>query len=210
MLSQTAPPRYPPAPRADIDDLYGDVAVADPFRPLEDLDAPATVAWIEAENAVTQALLATVGEREAIRSRLSVLWDYERRSLPSREGSVYAYFKNDGLQNQAVLYVADTARGDGARVLLDPNTLSTDGTVALNSTSFSKDGFLVAYALSNVRIRLADLARSRCRHRQGSAGPDSLEQVLGRELAARRQRLLLRAIRRARGGREIQGSELLP
>jgi len=139
---------YPAAPRADIVDSYGDVAVPDPFRPLEDLDAPATVAWVEGENAVTQAFLAEVPERDAIRARLQTLWDYERRGMPSREGSHYTYFKNDGLQNQAVLYVADTPRGDGARVLLDPNTLSDDGTVALNATSFSEDGSKLAYALS--------------------------------------------------------------
>jgi len=142
-------PNYPAAPRADTVDRYGEVAVPDPFRPLEDLDAPATVAWVEAENAVTQAFLAAVPERDAIRARLQTLWDYERRGMPSREGSRYAYFKNDGLQNQAVLFVADTPRGDGARVLLDPNTLSADGTVALNATSFSEDGSKLAYALSS-------------------------------------------------------------
>jgi prolyl oligopeptidase len=139
---------YPVAPRDGTIDTYGNVAVPDPFRPLEDLDAPATVAWVQAENAVTEAFLETIPEREAIRERLSALWDYERRGLPSREGTRYVYFKNDGLQNQAVMYVADRPDGTAARVLLDPNTLSPDGTVALSATVLSEDGSLLAYALT--------------------------------------------------------------
>ena len=148
MISPTARLSYPTAPRAATVDTYGTVDVPDPFRPLEDLDAPETVAWVEAENAVTEAFLAGVPERDAIRARLSAIWDYERRGIPAREGQRYTYFKNDGLQNQAVMFVAESPTGDGARVLLDPNGLSSDGTVALSSTSFSEDGSKLAYALS--------------------------------------------------------------
>jgi len=148
VISPTAHLAYPTAPRADTVDTYGTIAVPDPFRPLEDLDAPETVAWVEAENAVTEAFLAGVPERDAIRARLSAIWDYERRSIPAREGQRYIYFKNDGLQNQAVMFVAESPTGDGARVLLDPNALSSDGTVALSSTAFSEDGTKLAYALS--------------------------------------------------------------
>jgi prolyl oligopeptidase len=140
-------PAYPHAPRSAQADVYHETSVPDPFRPLEDLDAPSTVAWVAAENAVTEALLSTVPQREAIRERLRTLWDYERYSVPSREGTYLAYFKNDGLQNQAVLYATPSLDID-ARVVLDPNAFSDDGTVALSGIAFSHDGAYVAYAIS--------------------------------------------------------------
>ncbi len=138
---------YPPARRVDQVDAYDGTRVADPYRWLEDIDAPETQAWIEAENALTEAFLATVPERGAIRSRLTQVWNYERRSVPQRAGGVYAYFRNAGLQNQAVLYVTDDLARPG-RVLLDPNALSEDGTVALSGASFSEDGARLAYGVS--------------------------------------------------------------
>jgi prolyl oligopeptidase len=138
---------YPPARRVDQVDAYDGTRVPDPYRWLEDIDAPETQAWIEAENALTEGFLATVPERGAIRSRLTEVWNYERRSVPQRAGSVYAYFRNAGLQNQAVLYVTDDLARPG-RVLLDPNALSEDGTVALSGASFSEDGARLAYGVS--------------------------------------------------------------
>jgi prolyl oligopeptidase len=138
---------YPPARRVDQVDAYDGTPVSDPYRWLEDIDAPETQAWIEAENALTEAYLATVPERAAIRSRLTQVWNYERRSVPQRAGDLYAYFRNAGLQNQAVLYVTDDLSRPG-RVLLDPNGLSEDGTVALSGVSFSEDGARLAYGVS--------------------------------------------------------------
>jgi prolyl oligopeptidase len=138
---------YPPAPRSDQVDTYFGMQVADPYRPLEELDAPATRAWIEAENVLTESFLAGVAQRDAIRERLTRLWNYERRSVPERVGELYAYYRNTGLQNQAVLYVTRDLAEPG-RVLLDPNTFSEDGTVALSGLAFSDDGALVAYSIS--------------------------------------------------------------
>ncbi|HEX5856116.1 MAG TPA: S9 family peptidase, partial [Thermoanaerobaculia bacterium] len=143
-----ARPAYPRAPRAEQTDDYHGTLVSDPFRPLEDPDAPATRAWIDAENTVTRAFLDAIPERPAIHERLTKLWDYERFSTPVREGGRLFYSRNDGLQNQAVLYVVDR---DGAapRVLFDPNALSKDGTVALAGTAISRDGKSLAYAVAS-------------------------------------------------------------
>jgi prolyl oligopeptidase len=143
----TKPLPYPDSPRDDqIDDYFGTL-VPDPYRWLEDVEAPQTRRWIESQNALTESVLATVPQREAIRARLTEVWDYERRGVPERAGELYAYFRNTGLQNQAVLYVTRDLAEPG-RVVLDPNTLSPDGTVALTNTSFSEDGTRLAYSIS--------------------------------------------------------------
>lgn len=139
--------RYPPASAAPVVDDYHGTPVADPYRWLEDADAPETRAWIEAENKVTFAFLEGIERREQIRRRLAELWDYEKRWAPWRRGARYFQLRNSGLQNQDVLWVMDSPRGAG-RVLLDPNALSEDGTVALVSWSVSKDGRWLAYATS--------------------------------------------------------------
>jgi prolyl oligopeptidase len=143
----STPLPYPDAPRVDqVDDYFGTL-VPDPYRWLEDVDSPQTRQWIDAQNALTESVLETVPLRAAIRARLTEVWDYERRGVPERAGELYAYFRNTGLQNQAVLYVTRDLAEPG-RVLLDPNTLSPDGTVALSNTSFSVDGTRLAYSVS--------------------------------------------------------------
>jgi prolyl oligopeptidase len=140
---------YPRAPRVDqIDEYGGGTRVADPYRWLEDVDGPQAQAWIAEENALTQAFLDEVPGRERIRTRLTELWNYERRSVPERVGAQYAWFRNTGLQNQPVLYVTRDLAEPG-RVLLDPNALSADGTVALSGASFSEDGARLAYSISS-------------------------------------------------------------
>jgi prolyl oligopeptidase len=138
---------YPPAPHCNVVDDYHGRQVADPFRWLEDIDSPQTSAWIAAQNDLTERYLAAVPRREEIRERLEHVWNYERFSPPSREGRNYVFYKNSGLQNQSVLYVAPTLNGP-ARVLIDPNLFSVDGTVALSGLAFSHDGNLAAYAIS--------------------------------------------------------------
>lgn len=140
------PLAYPPAPRDGTVDVHHGVSVPDPFRPLEDADAPASRAWIEAENALTESFLAAVPERAALRARLDELWNYERFGIPRREGGRVFYQRNDGRQQQSVLWVVD-AEGAEPRVLLDPNTLSADGTVAVGDVEPSPDGRLLAYSL---------------------------------------------------------------
>ncbi|HEX3462967.1 MAG TPA: prolyl oligopeptidase family serine peptidase [Candidatus Elarobacter sp.] len=139
---------YPDAPRVDQIDEYFGTRVADPYRWLEDVDSPETQRWIAAQNELTESVLATVPRRQAICARLTEVWDYERRSVPERTGALYAYFRNTGLQNQAVLYVTRDLAEPG-RVLLDPNTLSPDGTVALSGSAFSDDGARLAYSISS-------------------------------------------------------------
>ena len=130
-----------------VDDLHG-VAVADPYRWLEDLDSDETRAWVEAENEVTFAYLETIEERAAIQERLETLWNFERYGTPWEEGGRFFFSKNDGLQNQAVYYWTDSLDAE-PKLMLDPNTLSKDGTTAIGSLEISDDGKYVAYALSD-------------------------------------------------------------
>jgi prolyl oligopeptidase len=138
---------YPDAPRSDTVDDYHGTKIADPYRPLEDPDAPTTRAWVEAENKVTFGFLEAISRREAIKARVTELWNYEKFGVPSVEGGRYFFTHNTGLQNQSVLFSARSVDGE-PRELLDPNTLSADGTVALAGTSVSDDGKLLAYGLA--------------------------------------------------------------
>lgn len=135
---------YPVSKKVDQTDNYHGTVVADPYRWLEDANSAETKEWVDAQNRVTQAWLAQIPERESIKQRLTKLWNYERFSVPSKEGGRYFYSRNDGLQNQAVLFTMKSL-ADTPRLLLDPNTLSADGTVALAGTAVSPDGKLLAY-----------------------------------------------------------------
>jgi len=139
---------YPETKKIEqIDDYHG-TKVSDPYRWLENDNSPETKAWVEEENKLTFSYLNQIPERAKIKARLTELWNYERYSAPSKQGKRYFYSKNDGLQNQSVYYVADSITDKG-RVLLDPNKLSTDGTVALSGMAISDDGNLLAYGLSS-------------------------------------------------------------
>ncbi len=138
---------YPKARKGDIVDDYHGVKVPDPYRWLEDPDSPESRAWIEAENRVTFGYLEQIPERSKIKERLTGLWDYEKYGLPYKRGDRYFFSKNDGLQNQYVLYTTKSLRGE-PKVLLDPNKLSEDGTVAMSGRAITDDGKLMAYALS--------------------------------------------------------------
>ncbi len=140
------PLHYPDTRRVDHTDDYHGTKVADPYRWLEnDVRTDREVAdWVAAENKVTEAFLSSIPERPAIRKRLTGLWNYEKVSAPSKEGGRYFFSKKDGLQNQFVLYTTERL-GTEPRVLLDPNTWSKDGTVALAGVAVSDDGTLLAY-----------------------------------------------------------------
>ncbi len=140
-------PMYPPTAKTNVVDDYHGTKVPDPYRWLEDDNAHGTKAWVEAQNKVTFGYLEQIPERTRLKERLTKLWNFERYGLPHKEGSRYFWSKNDGLQNQSVLYVADALDAE-PRVLLDPNKLSADGTVALSGYSISDDGNFMAYGLS--------------------------------------------------------------
>jgi len=129
-----------------FDDYFG-TKVADPYRWLEDDNSEETKAWVIKQNQVTNDYLAQIPFKDKIKKRLEEVWNYEKRSAPEKKGDNYFYFKNDGLQNQYVLFKTKDLASDG-EVFLDPNTLSTDGTVALGSTSLSEDGKYMAYSIA--------------------------------------------------------------
>lgn len=138
---------YPNTEKLDQKDDYFGTTVEDPYRWLEDDVSEQTKQWVTAQNEVTQDYLGQIPFREAIHERLESLWNYEKEGAPFKEGDYIYYYKNDGLQNQYVLY---RKKGDDGQeeVFLDPNKFSDDGTTSLAGISFSKDGSLVAYQIS--------------------------------------------------------------
>ncbi len=147
-IMQSNKPTYP-ITRQDpsvIDDYHG-TKVADPYRWLEDDNSSETKDWVKRQNEVTYAYLDKIPNRQAAKERIEKLWNYEKFGSPFKEGGKYYFYKNDGLQNQAVLYVQNDLNAPPS-VVIDPNTLSKDGTVALGAISFNKAGDKMAYQLS--------------------------------------------------------------
>ncbi len=140
--------QYPETAREDVKDSYFGVEVADPYRWLENDTTKQVAQWVEAQNALTNSYLAQIPFRSQLRERISQLFNFDVESVPSFSGRYYTYFRKEGLSNQSVLYVKDSLNG-AERVLLDPNKLSTDGTVALSSTSISHDSKYLAYAIAD-------------------------------------------------------------
>jgi len=157
--------QYPAARKSDVVDDYHGTRVPDPYRWLEDPDSPESRAWIEAQNRLTAAYLAEIPARGTIRERLTKLWNYPKYGTPFRKGRRYFFFKNDGLQNQSVLYRQASLTAD-PETLLDPNLLSEDGTVAISTLAVSDDGRLLAYGTSASgsdweEFRVRDVATAR-------------------------------------------------
>ena len=165
-------PSYPTPPTSDhVDDYHGTV-IADPYRPLEDSDSPGTRAWIDAQNVLTASVLDGHEGRAAIRSRLTELWDYPRAGAPWRRGDRWFQLRNTGLQDQDVLWTADSPDAVG-RVLFDPNLLSGEGTTALTSVAVDDAGEHVALGLSQAG---SDWRRWRVRDVEtGEELPDRVE-----------------------------------
>ena len=138
---------YPEAPTSSQTDKYHGTVVADPYRPLENADSPATQQWVEKENQLTFGYLNQLPGREAIKAQLTKLWNYEKFDNFTKVGPHYFFFHNSGLQNQSVLYVTDSLEGT-PRELIDPNTYRQDGTAALHGIAPSWDGALLGYAVS--------------------------------------------------------------
>lgn len=138
--------KYPETKQVDTTDTYFGTEVKDPYRWLEDDKSAETAAWVKAENQVTFGYLEKIPFRKELKERLEKVWNYEKISAPFKEGDYTYYFKNNGLQNQSVLYRKD--KNGKEELFLDPNTFSSDGTTSLSSVEFSKDGSLVAYSIS--------------------------------------------------------------
>jgi prolyl oligopeptidase len=141
--------KYPETKKVDVVEDYHGTKVVDPYRWLEDdvRKSKAVEEWVEAENKVTGAFLAGIPQREAIKQRITDLWNYEKFSAPMKIGGLYFFFKNNGLQNQSVLYTQDSLDGE-PRLLMDPNTWSKDGTVALSGFAPSDEGRYIAYGVA--------------------------------------------------------------
>ena len=132
--------KYPLTEREGVVDNYHGTEVADPYRWLEDDMSERTAEWVKAQNEVTFGYLNSLPQREAIRERLTELWNYPSQSAPAKRGEWYYISRNSGLQNQSVLYRKRNLADKEEEVFFDPNTLSEDGTVALHAGSFTKDG----------------------------------------------------------------------
>ena len=137
---------YPETKKIDHTDTYFGEKINDPYRWLEDDRSAETEAWVKAQNVVTYGYLEQIPYRNQLKTRMEQLWNYEKISAPFKEGDFTYYFKNNGLQNQSVLYRKD--KNGKEEIFLDPNTFSKDGTTSLGGINFSKDGSLVAYSIS--------------------------------------------------------------
>ncbi|PLX14164.1 MAG: S9 family peptidase, partial [Marinilabiliales bacterium] len=139
---------YPVAKKVDTVDVYFGHEVADPYRWLEDDNSEETAKWVAEENKITFNYLNKIPFRQALEDRLTEIWNYPKYGVPFKKGEKYFFFKNDGIQNQSVLYISNDLNEE-AQVLLDPNKLSDDGTVALAGLGFSKDGKYLAYSTAS-------------------------------------------------------------
>ncbi len=173
-LASTPPVAYPSTKKLDVSDDYHGTKIADPYRWLEDDNSAETKAWVAEQNKLTFGFLEAIPQRAKIKERIETLWNYERFGLPFEYGGRYFFSRNSGLQNQSVFYVADTPEAEG-RVLIDPNTMSEDGTVSLTATVPSEDGKMLVYGTSKAgsdwntfRVRDVD---------SGKDLPDTLEWV---------------------------------
>ena len=138
---------YPVTKKVDTIDTYFNTKVADPYRWLEDDKSAETNERVKAENKLTYDYLSKIPFRDKIKDRLTKIWNFEKRGVPFKKGKNYFYYKNDGIQNQSVLFVMEGINGT-PRVLLDPNTLAADGTASLGDLSISKDGKHLAYTIN--------------------------------------------------------------
>mgnify|MGYP000925217358 CR=1 FL=1 len=153
---------YPPSQKQQVVDYYFGTKVEDPYRWLEDDRGAQTGAWLQQQNSFTNTYLKQITGRDKIKNRLTELWNYSRQSTPYKKGNSFFCFKNNGLQNQSVMYIKKSLE-DAGEILLDPNSLSTDGTISLSGTSVSKDGKTLAYGISRagsdwVEIHFRDIA----------------------------------------------------
>ncbi len=154
---------YPVTEKDKQVDTYFNIKVPDPYRWLEDDKSPKTENWVKEENIVTEKYLRQIFFRDKLKQRLTELWNFNKQTAPFKKGKSFFCYKNNGLQNQNVLYIQNSLQDDKAEILLDPNTLSADGTVSLSDISISKNGKTLAYGISKagsdwVEIHFRDIA----------------------------------------------------
>jgi prolyl oligopeptidase len=163
-----APPGlvYPQARRSEVVDDYHGTPVPDAYRWMEDADSPETQTWVKVQVSLTNGWLKEIPRRKSMRQRIEKLWNYERFGIPYKRGDRYFFSHNDGLQNHSVLYTVDSLKGR-PRVVLNPNTLSRDGTVSAPIQSISHDGTMLAYGTSDagsdwrtLHVRVVDSSRN--------------------------------------------------
>ena len=147
MSCSEKPLLYPPTKKGDVKDTYFGTVVEDPYRWLEDDNSTETAEWVKTQNQLTFGYLEKLPFRNQIKTRLTELWDYPKYGTPFKEAGKYFFFRNNGLQNQSVLYITSDLAAE-PKVLLDPNTLSADGTIALTSTEVSNDGKYLVYMVA--------------------------------------------------------------
>jgi len=147
MSCSEKPIQYPPTKKGEVKDTYFGTVVEDPYRWLEDDNSPKTADWVKTQNQLTFGYLSKLPYRDQIKKRLTELWDYPKYGAPFKEAGKYFFYKNNGLQNQSVLYMTSDLSAE-PKVLLDPNTLSTDGTAALTSIEVSNDGKYLMYQVA--------------------------------------------------------------
>ncbi|MCC6448550.1 MAG: S9 family peptidase, partial [Chitinophagaceae bacterium] len=140
--------KYPQTKKDNTKDNYFGQEIKDPYRWLEDDNSAQTKAWVKEQNRFTENFLSKIPFRNQVKSELESMWNYEKYSTPIKEGRYYLYYKNNGLQNQSVLYIQEGLHGE-ATEFLNPNTLNENGTAALNTVSFSKNQKYCAYSVSN-------------------------------------------------------------
>lgn len=139
--------KYPETTKGNVSDVYFETTIQDPYRWLEDDNSPETAAWVAAQNSVTNDYLKEIEFRDALKSRLEKIWNYPKLGVPFKKGDKYFFFKNDGMQNQSVLYMRNSLDAEPT-LLFDPNNLSDDGTIALGGTSVSPDAKYLGYSIS--------------------------------------------------------------
>ncbi len=139
--------KYPETTKGNVSDVYFETTIQDPYRWLEDDNSPETAAWVAAQNNVTNDYLKEIEFRDALKSRLEKIWNYPKLGVPFKKGDKYFFFKNDGMQNQSVLYMRNSLDAEPT-LLFDPNNLSADGTIALGGTSVSPDAKYLGYSIS--------------------------------------------------------------
>ncbi|XP_055383849.1 prolyl endopeptidase-like [Condylostylus longicornis] len=157
---------YPIAPKSKTVDNFHGTEITDLYRSLEDPDSEITKDYVEQQNKISQPFLEDCPEWKKFNEKITKLWNYPKYTCPWREGDNYYFFKNDGLQNQSVLFKLKNLNDPDPRVFLDPNQLSEDGTVALSTTAFSDDGKIFAYGLSEsgsdwIKIKIKDVETDR-------------------------------------------------